>query len=194
MSTPTLTPALADHGEREATPSALVDGPVFGILQPNGKLYRAPSVRRADPYGQQPTIWLREADARAERTVVAAEVECLYGMRRDQTAEFRVVRLELGKDGIWKLPAPDRDYRGHRPIDPDSGRPSAWPCVGGEELTVDEARQVMREHRACAGPIPCRARGRARALLARAGVMRPVDAKRAAHLWLNLDLPERAGR
>lgn len=194
MRTEIFDPTAQGNGAAEPTPAASADGRVYGILQPNGKLYRAAAARRADLYGRQPTIWLREADAHNERAAIAATLEAWYGIRSTETAELRVVRLELGEDGIWKLPAPDRDYRGHRPIDPDSGQPSAWPCTGTEDLTVDQARQVMREHRVCAGPIPCRIRGRARAVLTRAGVMRPVDPPRAAHLWLSLDLPERAGR
>lgn len=172
--------------------SVPVGGPAWGILQPNGKLHRSSATRKADPGGVQPTIWLAEQDAYTDRIVIAATLETLFGMRREMTAELRVVRLELGADGIWKLPAPEPGYHSHRPTDPDTGQPSAWPCTSTDELSVPEAREVMRGHRVCAGPLPCRIRGRARAVLARAGVMQLPSAERAARLWPSLTLPETA--
>lgn len=176
----------------EPTPCVLVNGPAWGILLPNGELYRQPEARRANPGSRQPTVWFDQDGAQSERDVVAVTLEVLYGIEETEHTTLRVVRLELDAHGAWTMPAPEPGYRSYRPIDPDTGRPSTWPCLATAELSISEARQVMREHRTCAGPLPCRIRGRARAVLARAGVMQLPSAERAARLWPSLTLPETA--
>ncbi|WP_280462855.1 hypothetical protein [Nocardia carnea] len=174
----------------EPIPYVLVTGEAYGILLPNESLYRQPEARQANPGSRQPTVWMDRDQAEGEREMVAGILETWYGST--EADAVRVVRVVLGADGVWTLPAPEPGHYSHRPIDPDTGLPSAWPCLSVAELSVTEAREVMRGHRVCAGPLPCRIRGRARAVLARAGVMQLPSAERAARLWPSLTLPETA--
>jgi hypothetical protein len=172
-------------------PFVLVNSPAFGIQLPNGHLYREPEARQADPYGQQPTVWFLEESARAERAAIAAMLETWYGINPEGATELRVVRLEMDTDGIWKLPlATEPACLSYRPIDPDTELVSQWPCASRAELSIDDARQVLREHKECAGLFPCRIRGRARGLLAREHAMTP-DSKHPDP-WKGLDFPDTA--
>lgn len=182
----TITPA----GEVEPVPYVLVNHPAFGILQPNGQLFREPTTRRADPYGTAPTVWFAETIAEGVRTAIATELEELFGIDPDGPSALRVVRLELGTDGVWRIPVADPVGYDYRPLDLDTELVSQWACGERAELSVEQARQVMREHKECAGMIPCRVRGRARAVLARTGRMVLAD-PRATHVWQSLDWPDR---
>ncbi|WP_280466547.1 hypothetical protein [Nocardia cyriacigeorgica] len=175
--------------EADPIPYVLVNGHGFGILLPDGSLYREPAARQADPFGHTPTVWMREEHAAAECTAITAMLETWYGIA-PEVAALRVVRLEHDAAGVWRMPTPAPFAESYRPIDPDTGQPSAWPCASRDTLSVADAHQVMREHRECAGPITCRIRGRARAILARAGVMKLVSPARAANVWLSLRYPD----
>lgn len=179
---------LQDFGETDPVPFVLVHGPAFGILLPNGQLFREPAARKADPFGNQPTVWFAESVAEGVRTAIAITLEELYGIDPEGPSALTVVRLEMDTDGIWKVPAPDVAHEGYRPLDLDTELVSQWPCGSRAELTIDDARQVMREHRECAGLIPCRIRGRARALLAREGRM---ALRRTESAWMGLGLPDK---
>lgn len=178
-----------DSTEAETIPYVLANGHAFGILLSDGQLYREPEARQADPYGTAPTVWMREDQAEGERTAIAAMLETWYGIA-PEVAALRVVRLERDPAGTWRVPEPVPFAESYRPTDPDTGLPSAWPCASRDTLSVADAHQVMREHRECAGPITCRIRGRARAILARAGVMRLVSPARAANVWMSLRYPD----
>lgn len=187
-----MTIALTPSAPAEPTPYLQLTGHGFGILLPDCTLYRTPAAHEADPEGTTPMVWLESGQAEAVRADIAAMLRTLFGLGY-VVADLRVVRLERGADGAWRLPTPaPLAERFHRPIDPDTRRPSAWPCASTETLSVADAHQVMREHRECAGPITCRIRGRARAILARAGVMRLVSPARAANVWLSLRYPDTA--
>ncbi|WP_280427842.1 hypothetical protein [Nocardia brasiliensis] len=194
----TTTIERVDHGTlqnvpvSESVPFVLVYGPAFGIQLPNGQLFREPAARRADPHGKQPTVWFAEVVAEGVRTAIAATLEEEYGIDPDGPSALSVVRLEMGVDGLWTVPRPDPWHEGYRPIDPDTELVSQWPCASTAELSVEDARQVLKEHKECAGWFTCRIRGRARGLLAREGRMvLVVDPKRAANVWLSLELPDK---
>ncbi|MEV4241684.1 hypothetical protein AB0J47_41800 [Nocardia sp. NPDC049737] len=194
MSTPTLIPASEDYGENgighEPVPFVLVSGSAFGIQLPNGELFREPEARKADPFSRQATVWFAEDVAEGVRMAIAITLEELYGIDPEGPSALRVVRLEMDADGMWRLPeVVSAAVRGYRPIDPDTGRPAALPCASTTELSTEQARQVMREHKECAGQLTCKIRGRARARLVRAGVMQLT---RNPHVWQSLDLPDTA--
>jgi len=183
--------ALQDFAEAEPVPFVLVYGPAFGIQLPNGHLFREPEARKADPFGDQPTVWFAEVVAEGVRTAIAATLEELYGIDPDGPSALTVIRLEMDAEGRWKVPAADPWHLGYRPIDLDTELVSQWPCAAASDLDIEQARQVMREHKECAGLFTCRIRGRARGLLARAGVLELPGPKRTESLWLSLDLPDR---
>jgi hypothetical protein len=192
MSTAVLTPATKSFTEVDPVPFVLVHGPAFGIQLPDGRLFREPSARAADPFGVQPTVWFAQAVAEGVRTAIAATLEEEYGIDPDGPSALTVVRLERGADGLWAPPVQDPWHEGYRPIDPDTELVSQWPCSSTAELSVADARQVLREHKECAGWFTCRIRGRARGLLARQGRMRLVqDPARAANVWLSVGFPDR---
>ncbi|WP_157117729.1 hypothetical protein [Nocardia vaccinii] len=191
MSAPTLTPTLEDYGEAGPASFVLVNGTAFGILLPNGVLYRDQHAHLMDVGGKQPTVWFQQDAAEIARGLVAVLLDEWYGITAEELARLRVVELELDTDGIWKLPevcAPEFGY-GYRPLDLDTEELSEWPCGCEAVLDVEQARRVMRQHKECAGQITCKARGRARAVLARAGL---VVLNRRPSVWTWLDLPDTA--
>ena len=185
--TPTVT--AEDCGDPAVRSFVLVSGPAWGIQLPNGTLYREPHAQIQDPHSTQPTVWFRQGAAQDQATAIAVMLDAWYGIEPSAPNELRVVALEMDTDGFWKLPPPVADQIGYRPLDLDTELVSAWPCASLAQLTVAEARQVMREHKECAGPIPCTVRGRARALLSREGVLR---LNRSPEAWQGLCLPDQA--
>ncbi|MFE3229811.1 hypothetical protein [Nocardia sp. NPDC059228] len=196
MSTPTLTPTDVEgvyrSGKSRSMAFVLVNGPAWGIQLPNGTLYQDPQAMAMldDPWTTQPTVWFVEADAAAEARGIADMLESSYGIPKTGPTELRVVRLEMDTDGIWKRPEMSASNpEGYRPMNLDTEELSAWPCGATSPLSVDQARQVMRDHKECAGQITCKIRGRARAALSRAGVMK---LNRNPNVWRSLDLPDMA--
>ncbi len=187
MTTPTPTAPIADA---EPIPYRLISGPAWGIQLRNGRLYRDEHAQFQDPDGAQPTVYFRQDAAEIAVQLTEALLEVWYGIEAE-IAALRVVAVEMDPvDGIWKPVRASTDPAGYRPLDPDTYVPADLPCLHAEALTLDQARAVMRQHRACAGEMPCRVRGRARALLARSGVMR---LNRRPSAWQGLALPEMAG-
>ncbi|MFD3431229.1 hypothetical protein [Nocardia fluminea] len=174
--------------ETEPVPYALVNGPAFAIQLANGRLYRDEHAHLQDPEGDQPTIWYAEDAAEIQRQLLEVLLELWYGIE-PFAANLNVVRVERDADGEWRVHAQATAERGKRPLDPDTYEPAELTCTSTVDLTIDRARRVMRQHRACAGSMPCLTRGRARALLAREGVMR---LNRKASAWRGLALPETA--
>lgn len=190
MSTPTLTPVSEDYGEVSSNAFVLVNDPAWAILLPNGRLYREPHAWYQAPDSTQPTVWFTEEAAETQRTLEALMLEVRYGIdpEHPQTALW-VVRVEMGTDGIWRIPEPDPAQRGYRPLDLDTEELAELPCDSAADLDVDTARRVVRQHKECAGRITCRVRGRARQVLARAGVWK---LNRHPAVWQSLDLPDMA--
>lgn len=174
--------------ETEPVPYVLVNGPAFAILLANGRLYRDEHAHLMDPEGDQPTVWFAEDAAEIQRQLLEVMLELWYGIE-PFAANLSVVRVELDADDVWRVPAQVTAERGYRPLDPDTYEVAELACTSTVDLDIDQARRVMRQHRACAGAMPCRIRGRARALLARSGVMR---LNRRVNAWQSLALPETA--
>jgi hypothetical protein len=173
MSASTFTPETEEFGETAPVPFVLVNGAAWGIQLPNGTLYREQHAHLQDPGGAQPTVWFVQDAAEIARGLVAVLLEEWYGIT-PELVELRVVQLEMDTDGIWKLPeltAPEYGY-GYRPLDLDTEELSEWPCGSTMTLSVEQAHRVMRQHKECAGLFTCKIRGRARAVLSRAGVMK----------------------
>jgi hypothetical protein len=190
MSAPTLAPAAEDYVEAGPVPFVLVNGPAWGIQLPNATLYRDEHAHLADPDGVQPTVWFRQDVAEIQRQLLAVLLELWYGIAAEWPTELRVVQLEMDTDGIWKLPElGGAAEAGYRPMDLDTEELAELPCASETALSVEQARRVMRQHKECAGQITCKIRGRARAVLARAGVMK---LNRRPNVWLSLDLPDMA--
>lgn len=194
MTTSTVALPAEDYGEAGPGSVALA-GVVeegFAISLPDGALLRQPVTRRIDPGGDTPTVWFHQRDAEGVRAAIATELQEMYHF--DLTSpdvSLLVVRVVRGSDGVWHTATLDQASGGYRPIDEDTGQPAELGCLSRAELTVDTARRVMRQHKSCAGPVPCRVRGRARALLARQGQMVLVSGRRAATVWESLCYPER---
>ncbi|AYF78308.1 hypothetical protein D7D52_35820 [Nocardia yunnanensis] len=193
MSTPTLIPTdirgVSRIGKTSATAFVLVNTPMWGIQLPNGSLWQAYELPPDDPWAKQPTVWAAEADAAAEARGLADKLEARYGIPKTWPTELQVVRLEMDTDGVWKRPEVCSADLGYRPMNLDTEELSAWMCGSTATLTTDEARQVMRDHKECAGQITCKIRGRARATLVRAGVMK---LNKNPNIWQSLDLPDMA--
>lgn len=172
--------------ELSAAPVALVQvkGPGWGIQLPDGTLYREPHARIQEPHSGQPTVWMTQEQAETEARSISEMLSSWYGAP-DAAEQVRVIRLEL-TDGIWGPPSRDGGYR---PADPETGRLSGWRCTSVAELNVEQAHQVMREHKQCAGLIPCRIFGRARGVLCRAG-LRTIDTRTRAWDGLNQPRPD----
>lgn len=183
-------PTVHRVSETEPVPYVLVSGPAFAIQLPNGTLYREPNARLYNPESNRPTVWFTREGAEAQRHLTAVMLELWYGIDPEGPTELRVVQVDyVAETDEWRIVLPADEDRGYRPLNPDTEELSAWRCGDTDALTVDEARQVMRDHRECAGVLPCKIRGRARALLVREGVLR-LNMRPTA--WLALHLPDDA--
>lgn len=190
MRTSFSTPSDQRIDETEPVPYRLIKGPAWAIQMRKGRLHRDEHAQFQDPEGAQPTVYFRRDAAEIAKQLTEALLEVWYDIE-PEIAGLRVVEVEMDPtDGIWKPIRPSTDPAGYRPLDPDTYVPADLPCAHAEALTIDQAHAVMRQHRACAGEMPCRVRGRARALLAREGRMR---LNRRPSAWQGLALPEMAG-
>jgi hypothetical protein len=194
MSTATIATAAEDHQQAAEAGIVQVSRYAWGIQLPNTTLYREQHAWLLDPDGTQPTVWFQRAGAEAQRELLAITLDLWYGMPLEVLEAVQVVPLEMGPDGQWRLVAPNSvepQGDGYHPLNMDTEELSVWGCDSTAELTEDQARQVMRDHRECAGLIPCRIRGRARGLLARRGVM-VLNCR--ANAWRGLGMPDKAAR
>ncbi|WP_157556880.1 hypothetical protein [Nocardia acidivorans] len=192
MSTPTITPDSEDYGEAGRAAFVLVDRPAWGIQLPNATLYQEYDLPENDPWHGQPTVWFSEVQARYNARDLADKLESRYGIPKDGPTALRVVELEMDTDGFWKRPevaAGQSIGAGYRPMNLDTEELAELPCGAEVTLSIAQARRVMRDHMECAGQITCKVRGRARATLSRAGVMK---LNRSPHVWRSLDLPDMA--
>lgn len=180
--------------EAQTEEFVLVSGPAWAIQCPNGTLYRDQHAWLMDPDGTQASVWFERAGAEAQLHILGVTLELWYGLPDAVLAAFHVVPVEMGPDGQWRVIVPDpAEYEdgddGPHPLNLDTEELSRWGCRSAVDLTEDDARQVMRDHRDCAGLFPCKVRGRARGLLARQGLM-VLDTRPNA--WDGLDMPETA--
>lgn len=191
MSASVLAPIAEDYGEVETASFELIAGPAWAIQLMQGRLYREPHAHLTDPDSIQPTVWFSPGAAESIRRVVAGMLDEHYAVPQEGFTALRVVRVEMDSNGIWRPVGPVEPWsESYRPINPDTGKRSAWQCASAADLTVPQARQVMSDHRECAGESTCRIRGRARKLLAALGALKLVNAERAEEVWPSLHWPD----